>query len=83
VVAPSWHLPSPSQVYAPTIASESHMPALHMVPSSYLRQSPLPLHVPSRPHVPLSSATHWLAVLGITPAGVGVQVPSEVAKPQD
>ena len=58
VDADSLHRPAPSHVLMPMIAPESHVPALHVVPGTWLRHFPVPSQVPSRPQVDLSWPTH-------------------------
>jgi hypothetical protein len=51
-----------------------HDGATQIVPEAYLRQAPLPLHVPSVPHVAAPWSVHWFS--GSCPAGTAAQVPS-------
>jgi hypothetical protein len=77
VAGPALHRPCPSQTLTPTTAPPEQAPALHTVPGTWLRQPPLPSHVPSRPQVDSSDARHWFDACGAPPAGTNVHVPGE------
>src|SRR5215471_17390508 len=68
--------PAPSQAKAPTDVSPSQFPAWQMVLEEYLRQPPVPSHVPSVPHPLGSCLAHVAAVRGSDPAVIDVHVPS-------
>jgi hypothetical protein len=79
VVEPVRQLPVPSQTWVPTIAAPLQVPCLQTVPTTAYRHAPVPSQVPSCPHGSFVSFLHWLGSEGSTPAGVIVQVPSDVA----
>jgi hypothetical protein len=51
VTGPISHCPSPSQARAAVMLLPSHRPAAQRLPAGYLRQTPWPSQVPSKPHV--------------------------------
>src|SRR3954462_10636152 len=57
-VGPGLQCPAPSHAYEPTTASPSQLPDLHIVLAGYLRQPPVPSHVPSSPHVDAGDIAH-------------------------
>jgi hypothetical protein len=77
VAGPALQRPCPSQTLTSTTAPSEHLPALQIVPATWLRHAPFPSQVPSRPQVASSDAAHWLAVDGALPAGTNVQLPGD------
>src|SRR5437667_272375 len=67
LVARGLQRPAPSHAYEPTTASPSHMPGLHIVLTGYLRQPPLPSHLPSRPQVDTGETGQVVAARGVSP----------------
>jgi hypothetical protein len=53
-----------------------HVAPAQTVPPTYLRQAPLPSQVPSLPQLVAPPSTHWVAGVGIWPAGTLAQVPA-------
>lgn len=72
--------PLPSQALAFTTPSPSQVPFLQRVCSSYLRHAPTPSQVPSWPQVDCASAAQKLGSVGLTPAGMKAQMPSELGR---
>jgi hypothetical protein len=72
----------PSQATMPVTLSPSQVPSLHCVPSTYLRQPPLPSQVPSCPQVAGLLAEQTRGSWGLTPGGTKAQSPSDVARSQ-
>src|SRR4051812_1834562 len=77
-VGPGLQCPAPSHAYEPTTASPSQLPDLHIVLAGYLRQPPVPSHVPSSPHVDAGDITHVFEFnRGSSPDERFTQVPTE------
>lgn len=81
VVVPALQAP-PVQTIVPTTALPWQRPAVHMVPSGYRRQAPLPSQSPSKPQVVTASALHWPWTTGGRPLGTGEHVPMLPARLQ-
>jgi hypothetical protein len=67
--------PAPLQVRCGVSVEPTQVAAAHCVPSTQLRQAPMPLHMPSSPHVVAAVATHWVAGVGAVPLAMLLQVP--------
>jgi hypothetical protein len=75
VVLPGLQVPVPLQVDADVAIPLLHVPALQIDPAAYLRQAPLPSHLPSVPQVLCNWSTHLL--LGsMSPAAVATHLPA-------
>jgi hypothetical protein len=77
VAGPGLQRPRPSQTLTSTTAASAHAPALHTVPSTYMRQAPLPSQVPSSPQLDMADAAQSAAARGAPPAGTAVQMPGD------
>jgi len=75
-VEPGLHCPLPSQACAPTTASPSHTPGLHIVLTGYLRQPPAPSHFPSKPQVVGNVVTQVVESRGVAPTARFAHVPA-------
>jgi hypothetical protein len=73
-----WQVPVPLQVEGEVAVVPLQLPDLHTVPAAYLRQAPLPSHLPSRPQVDMFSIGQE-RVGSSAPAGTGEQVPARPA----
>ena len=80
---PDVQLPAPSQTRMPPIAAPLQVPGWQTVPSSYVRQPPLPSQVPSSPQVETGLCGQTLAALGATPAATNEQMPGAEGVLQD
>lgn len=76
VVTPARQSPAPSQVLAWVSVDPAQAAAKQMVPATYCRQAPAPLHVPSLPQEEAGAAGHWVETAGALPAAIGEQVPT-------
>src|SRR6185437_6560414 len=72
-VAPLLHAPFPSQLPVVVSSASLHDGLPHVTPDAACSQRPLPLHLPSLPHVPFG--VHWPAGAG-APALTTAHVPS-------
>lgn len=72
------HMPLPSQVDGGVATLPAQAPAAHTVPAGYLRQAPLPSHLPSVLQVVAAATAHIMRGSAL-PAGIAVQVPGEAA----
>jgi hypothetical protein len=81
---PPLQLPAPSHVLASACidALVGHDAATHCVPAGHLRHAPMPLHVPSLPHVEAAETPHW-PVGSVAPRSSGEHVPSVLLSVHD
>jgi hypothetical protein len=75
MVVPAWQTPLPSHTRADDSVDPVQPPGTHSVAAGYLRQAPLPSHMPSRLQLEAPSSGHSLS--GSMPAGTAEQRPSE------
>jgi hypothetical protein len=80
---PEVQLPAPSQTRMPLTAAPLQVPGWQTVPSSYVRQPPLPSQVPSSPQDEAGLWGQTLATLGGTPAATNEQTPGAEGVLQD
>ena len=80
---PEVQFPAPSQTRMPPTAAPLQVPAWQTVPSSYVRQPPLPSQVPSSPQDEAGLCGQTLAALGATPAATNEQTPGAEGVLQD
>lgn len=80
---PEVQFPAPSQARMPPIDAPLQVPAWQTVPSSYVRQPPLPSQVPSSPQDDAGLCGQTLATLGATPAATNEQTPGAEGLLQD
>jgi hypothetical protein len=78
---PGAHVPAASQRPATRSAPAVHESIPHTVLTAYLRQAPMPLHIPSSPQVAAVSSAHWPC--RSWPSGTLRQVPSLPATAQE
>src|SRR4051812_9753985 len=64
VAAPGLQRPVPSHTSIPSTAAPLQVPARQTAPLGYLRQAPLPSHMPSRPPLETSDLAPWGAPRG-------------------
>jgi hypothetical protein len=81
--APEVQFPAPSQARIPPIDAPLQVPGWQTVPSSYVRQPPLPSQVPSSPQDEAGLCGQTLATLGATPAATSEQTPGAEGVLQD
>jgi hypothetical protein len=75
--------PAPLQVRCGVSVEPTQVAAAHCVPSAQKRQAPMPLHMPSSPHVVAAVATHWVAGVGAVPLATLLHVPRLPASAHD
>ena len=83
IEGPEVQFPVPSQTRMPPTAAPLQVPAWQTVPSSYVRQPPLPSQVPSSPQDEEGLVGQTLAALGGTPAATNEQTPGADGVLQD
>ena len=75
LVVAARHVPMPSHERGADSVEPVQLAAPQFVPAAYLRQAPLPSHLPSVPHDVPPMSVHCVAGVGAVPAATGAHVP--------